>query len=108
MKIHKLDTMKGGWYVGNFTPTCFNSEDFEVCYKVHAKDEKWDHHYHKEGTEINLLIEGKMLIHNKELNSGDVFILEPYEIADPVFLEECKIVIVKTPSVPGDKYIVNG
>lgn len=107
MKVFKLEDMKGGWFVGNFSPTCFHSEDFEVCYKEHFKGEKWDTHYHKEGTEINLLIKGKMTIHGKELNSGDVFILNPYEIADPIFLENCKLVIVKTPSVPGDKYTVS-
>ena len=107
MKIFELDSMKDGWFVGNFTPTCYDTKEFEVCYKLHLKGEKWDHHYHKEGTEINLLVEGKMLINNKEINPGQVFILEPYEIARPTFLEECKIVIIKTPSVPGDKYIVD-
>lgn len=107
MKVYKLEDMKGGWYIGDFSPTTFHSKDFEVCYKEHFKGEKWDTHYHKEGTEINLLIKGKMTIQGRELNSGDVFILNPYEIADPIFLENCKIVIVKTPSIPGDKYTVS-
>jgi quercetin dioxygenase-like cupin family protein len=106
MEIHKLKDMKGGWFVGDFTPTAYNTKDFELCYKEHTKGEQWDTHYHKEGTEINLLLEGKMIIQNTELNSGDIFILHPYEIADPIFLEDCKVVILKTPSVPGDKFVV--
>jgi hypothetical protein len=49
-----------------------------------------------------------MIIQNKQLNEGDIFILKPYEIADPIFLEECTVLIIKTPSIPGDKFSVNG
>jgi len=107
MKIDKLNLMKGGWFIGNFSPSSYITEDFEVCYKEHKKGEKWDTHYHKEGTEINLLIEGRMVIQNTEITSGDIFTLYPYEIANPIFLEDCKLIIVKTPSLPGDKYLVN-
>ena len=104
MKIYKLKDMVSGWFVGNFEPTAYKTEHFEVCYRVHPKGEKWDLHYHKEGTEINLLIKGKMTMQGKELSSGDVFIVYPYEISDPVFLEDCAIVCVKTPSSTEDKF----
>ena len=45
-----------------------------------------------------------MQIQDQILVEGDIFIFSPYEIADPVFLEDCEVLIVKTPSVPGDKY----
>jgi hypothetical protein len=106
MDIIKMDTMMGGWFIGNFEPSAYKTDQFEVCYKHHLKGEKWDTHYHKEGTEINYLVNGKMIIQNKELNTGDIFILKPYEIADPIFIEDCTVLIVKTPSVSGDKYII--
>ena len=56
--------------------------------------------------EINYLVKGRMTIQNTELNEGDIFIFNPYEIADPIFLEDCTVVIIKTPSVPGDKYVI--
>ena len=40
-----------------------------------------------------------MTIQNKELNTGDIFILNPFEIADPIFLEDCEVICVKTKSV---------
>jgi len=101
-----METMMGGWFIGNFEPSAYKTDQFEVCYKHHLKGEKWDTHYHKEGTEINYLVNGKMIIQNKELNTGDIFILKPYEIADPIFIEDCTVLIVKTPSVSGDKYII--
>ena len=63
-----MKEMKGGWFIGNFEPTAYKTEQFEVCYKHHTKGEKWDAHYHKAGTEINYLVSGKMTIQNKELN----------------------------------------
>ena len=101
-----METMMGGWFIGNFEPSAYKTDQFEVCYKHHLKGEKWETHYHKEGTEINDLVNGKMIIQNKELNTGDIFILKPYEIADPIFIEDCTVLIVKTPSVSGDKYII--
>jgi len=106
MEIFNFEQMKQGWFIGNFEPSSYKTEDFEVCYKKHFKGEKWDAHYHKISTEINFLIEGKMTIQNRQLNSGDIFILKPEEIADPIFLEDCTIIIVKTPSIKNDKYII--
>ena len=106
MQITKLEDYKGGWFVGNFEPSAFKTEDFEVCYKTHKQGENWDVHYHKLGTEINLLVKGQMIIQGKKLTSGDVFIIYPWEVADPEFLEDCTVLIIKTPSKPGDKYII--
>ena len=40
------------------------------------------------------------------IEPGDIFVLEPKEIADPIFHEDCKIVCVKKPSIIGDKFEV--
>jgi hypothetical protein len=99
MIVDRIENMKGGWFIGNFEPSVYKTTDFEVSYKFHPKGEKWDTHYHHTVTEINLLIKGKMILQNTELNSGDIFILNPYEIADPIFLENCEIVCVKNKSI---------
>ena len=99
MKIYNYEEMKGGWFVGDFTPTAYNTSEFEVSYKIHPKNEKWDIHYHHTVTEINLIIRGKMIIQGKELTKGDIFILEPYEIADPSFIEDTEIICIKNKSI---------
>jgi len=106
MEISKITDYKGGWFVGGFKPTAYDTSDFEVCYKIHKANEEWDVHYHKIGTEINYLIKGEMTIQGKKLVSGDVFVIYPYEVADPIFLTDCEIIIVKTPSNTNDKYVV--
>lgn len=106
MDITKFNIMKDGWFIGNFKPTAYQTQQFEVCYKKHKKGEDWALHYHKVGTEINYLVEGRMRMHGIELIAGDIFTLYPYEIADPIFLEDCTVLIIKTPSNINDKYII--
>lgn len=104
MKITRIEDYFRGWFVGNFEPTCLKTEQFEVGFLTHKKGEIWPPHLHKISTEINFLIEGEMKIGENELKSGDVFVIEPYEIADPTFYTDCKLIVIKTPSIPGDKY----
>ena len=53
-------------------------------YRVHTKGELWDWHYHKDITEINLLVSGKMIMQGKELNTGDIFIVNPGDPANEI------------------------
>jgi quercetin dioxygenase-like cupin family protein len=106
MKKFKYDDMKAGWYIGNFEPTAFKTQNFEVAYVKHSKGQKWDAHFHKIATEINLLIRGKIKINDIIYSSGDIFIIYPNEVAVPSFLEDSEVVIVKVPSDVNDKYVV--
>lgn len=106
MKIVKQNYWPGGWFVGNFEPSILKTELFEICFKQHPKGEKWPPHYHKLATEYNYLLHGKMCVQNEILNAGDVFVIEKNEIADPTFLEDCELIVVKVPSVLNDKYNV--
>lgn len=104
MKIFDVKDMHKGWFVGDFTPTAFKTNMFEVGTTLHRSGSAWDVHTHKIATEITYLVSGKMKLQNRVLEAGAIFILEPFEIADPEFLEDCFVVVIKTPSVPGDKY----
>ena len=75
MKIHRIEEMIGGWFIGNFEPSALKAEQFEVGYKLHPAGEKWYAHYHKEADEITFLLRGRMIIQGKELKSGDVFVI---------------------------------
>ncbi|MBU1200206.1 hypothetical protein KJ953_01565 [Patescibacteria group bacterium] len=104
MKINKLKNMKGGWFVGDFVPSVFRTKDFEVAYMTHYKGQEWPKHYHKVASEINYLIRGKMKINREILEEGDIFVIEPGEVVKPEFMSDCELIVVKTPSVVGDKY----
>ena len=106
MNLHRLEDMIGGWFVGNFSPTAYTTNDVEVSYKQHPKGEIWDTHYHEKVTEVNLLVRGEMILQGKKLIAGDIFTLNPYEIADPEFLEDCEIGCGKLPGITNDKISV--
>jgi quercetin dioxygenase-like cupin family protein len=106
MLKEKLSNMTRGWFIGNFEPSLLKTKDFEVGILTHKKGEEWPKHYHKIATEYTVLISGSMTICGELIEPGTIFILEPDEIADPVFHEDCTVVVVKTPSVIGDKYVV--
>jgi len=102
MRIDRIENFTRGWFVGNFEPTIFSTKDFEVGVLFHKKG-TLAAHYHT-SIELNYLISGEMTIHGKKLMPGDIFIIEPYEVVDPVIVKDCTLVVVKTPSMPGDKY----
>ena len=98
--------MIAGWFVGDFFPSTYRTKDFEVGYKLHKKNEQWPVHFHKRATEINLLVKGKMTICGETIEPGQIFVIDQNEIAAPIFLEDCELVVVKTISDVNDKYIV--
>ena len=106
MKLSRIEDVDRGWFVGNFAKAAFQTEACEVCYKFHAKGEHWPLHYQEKITEINLMISGEMRMHGKILTAGDIFILYPYEIADPEFLTDCEVICVKIPGIQNDKVVV--
>jgi hypothetical protein len=106
MEIFEANQFIGGWFVGDFEPTAYRTSHFEVSYKKHHKGEKWAAHYHAIGDEINYLIEGEMEINGIQLKAPVVFVIPAKEVADPKFHTDVKIIVVKTPSIPGDKYDV--
>jgi quercetin dioxygenase-like cupin family protein len=106
MNITKITDYTRGWFIGNFEPSLLKTSDFEVGLLTHKKGEYWAPHYHKESVEYNVLVTGKMTVQGKVLNSGDVFAFQKGEVADPVFHEDCTLVVVKVPSIPSDKFEV--
>lgn len=106
VQIRKIAEFKGGWFCGDFNPAIYKTKQFEVGTTLHKKGESWPKHYHQVADEITLLIQGQMLINGKLVNEGDVFFIPAGLVTEPKFLTDCKVVVIKTPSIPGDKYIV--
>lgn len=106
MKRKKLNDFVRGWFIGNFEPSLLKTEDFEVGIRCFKKGEKADAHYHKQGREYNCLISGKMTMHGEEINAGELYVIEPWEVANPVFLEDCMVMAIKIPGAPNDKFVV--
>lgn len=106
MKFSHLQDYTRGWLIGDFEPSLMRTSEFEIGVLTHKKNEVWPAHYHKVADEYNVLVSGSMLINNTLVEPGTVFHVEKGEVAHPQFLEDCVVVVIKTPSVIGDKYVV--
>ncbi len=109
MKISNIDEYENGWFMGNFSPALFpHQKEFEVAIHKHKAGEISDGHYHAVATEINVIISGSVNIGfngtKTQLYEDGIWVTYPYENPTVIFLEDTKLLIIKTPSVPGDKY----
>lgn len=106
MKTSRLEDMLNGWFVGNFEPTLYQTNDCEVAVKSYKKGDKEKAHFHKIATEITVIIKGKVKMFDKVYREGDIVIVEPNEITAFEALENSMNVVVKLPGANNDKYEV--
>lgn len=103
MIMNRIENFTRGWLVGDFDPSLLKTKEIEVGLLPRKKDEDWPPHYHQYCDEYNVLVKGRMSIGHKEINEGDIFIISSGEITKARFHEDCTILCIKHPSVPGDK-----
>lgn len=104
VRTARLSEMSGGWFVGNFFPNILETKDFEVAVKYYKKGDYIEWHVHKMSTEITVILEGSAEMGEKLLKDGDIILLEPGQGTFFKALSDLKTVVVKTPSIQGDKY----
>jgi len=105
--IYRLENFTKGWIVGDFQPSVFQTKQFEFAVKKYVRGEKEKKHVHKIADEITVVVTGKFKMNNTFVDQGDVVWLKPGELADFECIEDGYTAVVKTPSVQGDKYILN-
>ncbi len=102
-----LKDMVGGWMVGDFDPTCIKTPACEVACKHYPAGASEAAHVHRIATELTLIAKGRVTMNGRVFSEGDIIILEPGEATDFIALEPSTTVVVKMPSVAGDKYLVS-
>jgi hypothetical protein len=107
MRKYKLsESGARGWFVGDFEKAVVRTQDFEVCWQENSAGTVDTPHLHKIITELQLITEGRMIINGVEFGPGDIYISEPGEEYRAHYLEDTKVVAIKFPSVPDDKYYI--
>jgi quercetin dioxygenase-like cupin family protein len=104
MRQARLDEMTGGWFVGDFSPAALRTPAAEVAVKRYTAGAYEPVHHHKLADEVTLILKGRAELGGKPCVEGDILVLEPGEAADFRALTDVVTVVVKVPSVPGDKY----
>ena len=107
MKQRRLSDMTGGWMVGDFEPHCLRTPHCEVACKHYAAGDSEQAHVHRVAAELTLVVSGHVRMAGLALGPGDILILDPGEPADFQAVTAATTVVVKLPSVAGDKYPVD-
>jgi mannose-6-phosphate isomerase-like protein (cupin superfamily) len=94
-----------GWYIGNFEPTLWKTDDFEIAIQSYKSGDSELAHTHKIATEINVVIFGEIEMNNKRFIKDDIIIIEPGERVAFKSIQNSTLVVVKIPCVKGDKYL---
>lgn len=106
MRAEHLDDMTKGWFVGNFEPSLYKTNDCEVAVKSYKKGDKEGKHYHKIATEITVIVKGKVKMFDTEFSEGDIIVVEPGDATTFEALTDAMNVVVKIPGANNDKYEV--
>lgn len=106
MNLNKLDKMIKGWVVGNFNPSVYKTDNFEVAIKEYNAGDYEQRHFHKVATEITVISKGKVKMNGQVFSTGDIITINPGESTDFEVLDDTITTVIKFPSVNGDKYLV--
>lgn len=106
MKIYNLDKMVKGWFIGDFEPSLYKTDDCEIAVKYYKEGDYEGKHYHKIATEYTVVVSGVVKMFDKEYAKGSIIVVEPGEITDFYAVSDCINVVVKIPCENGDKYTV--
>ncbi len=96
--------MVKGWFVGDFAPVAFRTPGVEVGVKAYQAGDREVAHLHKVATELTLIVSGRAVMCGREWGPGDIVTVEPGEVTAFEALTDVTTVVVKLPSVSGDKY----
>lgn len=108
MKKAALGDMVKGWFVGNFDPSLYKTNDVEVAVKKYRAGDCETAHFHKIATELTVVLSGKVRMNGIEYAPGDIIVMEPGDVTDFEALTDAENVVVKIPGVNNDKYEVEG
>ena len=105
MKVERLDKMVKGWFVGDFVPTLYKTQDVEVAIKSYKAGDSEKSHHHKIATEITAVVSGEVEMNGKRYGAGDMVVLDPGESCRFRALTDSVNVVVKIPGASNDKYL---
>lgn len=106
MEKYNLNKFLNGWLIGDFEPTILKTSKFEVAIKKYKKGECEKTHFHKIATELTAVISGKVRMGNEYLYPDEIIWLEANEATDFEAVEDTITVVIKIPSIPNDKIII--
>ena len=106
IKKFDLESMFKGWFIGNFEPSLFKTNDVEVGIKKYRSGDYEGNHYHKIGTEFTVIVTGEVEMAGNIYRDNDILMIEPGVVSDFRAITDVITVVVKLPGANDDKYII--
>lgn len=107
LEYYNLQDMVKGWFIGNFEPSLFKTNNVEVGIKRYKAGEYENLHFHKKATEFTVIISGKVEMNGLIFKENDIVKIKPYTVSDFKAITDVITVVVKIPGVNEDKYEAN-
>jgi len=101
-----LSEMVRGWFIGDFEPSILRTSEFEVAVQYFNEGDIESKHVHNIATEITVIISGECTMNGENYSSGDIALIHPGSPNQFTAISDVITVVVKIPSVMGDKYLV--
>jgi hypothetical protein len=105
VKTYNLDDMIKGWFVGNFIPTVYSTNDVEVAIKRYKAGDHESTHFHKVATEITVINDGEVKMNGMIYKAGTIIVIEPNQATDFFAITDVTTTVVKIPGANDDKYL---
>ncbi len=105
VSTHQLQDFVGGWLVGHFNPALVANDDVEIAIKIYQAGEHEQRHHHRIATEYTVIASGRARMNQREYSAGEIIEIPPGHSTDFEAIEATTTVVIKTPSVPDDKFI---
>jgi hypothetical protein len=106
MEVYRIEDMVKGWFVGDFEPSVIRTSECEVAVKHYKAGTLEPSHYHSFAQEITHIVIGSVRMNERVFSSGDIVLVNKYEIVEFEALVDTVTVVFKSKSVEGDKYQV--
>lgn len=106
MKIesYKLQDMIKGWFIGDFEPSLFKTNNVEVAIKKYKAGDFEKPHFHKIATEFTAIISGEVQMNGIRYKENDIIKIAPNVIASFRAVTDVITIVVKLPGANNDKY----
>lgn len=101
---YSLENMIKGWFVGNFEPSLFKTNDVEVGVKKYLAGDYENAHFHKIATEFTVIISGVVEMNGIQYVENDIIKIIPGVSTNFKAITDSVTVVVKLPGANNDKY----
>lgn len=102
MEKINMKKMKRGYFIGDFEPSAFRTNQVEICYKGASKYTLDAGYYRKIDVQFIFLNRGTAEINGKKFKKFDLIKFEPGEVINIFALTNIEMTIIRFPGTKGD------